>query len=279
MPDVRSRIEIFNIETMERSCIAVLDHIEAPNWLRDGCLLYNAGGRLYEYNLEQNKHRLIDTGFACRLNNDHLPSPDQQYVAISHGTEEDGQSRVYVVARKGGTPRLITALAPSYLHGWSPDGSRLCYCAERNGDYDVYDIPAEGGVERRLTTSPGLDDGCEYSPDGKHIWFNSVRTGLMQIWRMNADGSEQVQMTFEESNNWFAHVSPDGEKVVYLAYRKGDVEPGTHPANKTVELRLMNTDGGASQTLTELFGGQGTINVNSWAPDSKRFAFISYELV
>lgn len=171
---------------------------------------------------------------------------------------------------------LVTPNAPSYLHGWSPNGAELAYCAERNGQYDIYTIPVDGGVEVQLTDSPGLDDGPEYSPDGGHIWFNSVRTGLMQIWRMNADGTEQTQMTFDESNNWFPHVSPDGQTIAYLSYRKGDVDPGDHPANKDVEIRLMASTGGDYRTLVQLFGGQGTINVNSWSPDSKRLAFVSY---
>ena len=66
--------------------------------------------------------------------------------------------------------------------------------------------------------------------------------------------------------------------MVYIAYAKGDVEPGDHPANKNVELRLVPAEGGASKTIVKLFGGQGTINVNSWAPDSHRFAFVSYRL-
>ena len=96
---------------------------------------------------------------------------------------------------------------------------------------------------------------------------------------MNADGSEQTQMTFDEGwNTWFPHISPDGKKVVMIAYKKGDLKPGEHLPHKWVELRLMNADGSRLKTLLTLFGGQGTINVNSWAPDSKRFAYVRYEL-
>jgi Tol biopolymer transport system component len=144
---------------------------------------------------------------------------------------------------------------------------------------DIYTIPVEGGEETRLTTAEGLDDGPEYSPDGKHIWFNSVRTGLMQVWRMNADGSEQTQMTFDETRNaWFPHVSPDGKQVIYITYHVGDLEPGQHLANYNVELWLMPAAGGQPKRVAELFGGQGTINTNSWAPDSRHVAFISYRL-
>jgi len=178
----------------------------------------------------------------------------------------------------GGAPRLVTEKGPSYLHGWSPDGARLAYCAERGGQYDIYTISVHGGEETQLTNLPGLDDGPEYSPDGKYIWFNSVRSGLMQVWRMEADGANPTHMVDEEANCWFPHVSPDNQWVVYIAYKKGDVEPGDHPANKNVELRLVPAEGGVAKTILSLFGGQGTINVNSWAPDNRTIAFVSYRL-
>ncbi|CAK4869401.1 unnamed protein product [Aphanomyces euteiches] len=221
---------------------------------------------------------VIESGYVTQCNNDHVLSPDNSLIAVSHQTQEDNLSRIYIFPLKGGDPTLITPIGPSYLHGWSPDGKTLAYCAERNGQYDIYTIPVIGGVETQLTDLPELDDGPEYSPDGKHIWFNSARTGLMQVWRMNADGSEQTQMSYDESNSWFPHVSPDAKTVAYITYSKGDVAPGDHPANKNVEIRLMPIDGGEYQTLVKLFGGQGTINVNSWSPDSKELAFVSYQL-
>ena len=177
---------------------------------------------------------------------------------------------------EGGTPKQITELAPSYWHGWSPDGKTLAYCAERNGEFDIYTISVNGGEETRLTTTPGLDDGPDYSPDGKYIYFNSERTGTMQIWKMKTDGSEQVQITNDEFNNWFAHPSPDGKWIVFLSYEK-DVKG--HPPNKDVMLRLMSVETGEIQVLAKLFGGQGTINVPSWSPDSNQLAFVSYRLV
>ncbi|GHV39736.1 hypothetical protein FACS1894179_05110 [Bacteroidia bacterium] len=280
--NVTSILEIMDVSTGQRTVVREFPYlIEAPNWTYDGMwLIYNSGGRLYKLSpFSQGEPDTIDTGFATGCNNDHVLSFDGKKIAISHGTKEDGQSRIYTVPLEGGTPQLITPMAPSYLHGWSPDGRYLAYCADRRGNYDVYAIPAKGGEEVRLTVAEGLDDGPEYSPCGKFIWFNSVRTGLMQIWRMKADGSEQTQMTFDEGlNSWFPHVSPDGKSIVFIAYYKGDLEPGQHLANKNVELRIMPADGGNPKTLAKLFGGQGTINVNSWSPDSKHIAFVSYRL-
>ena len=280
--DVISVLEIMDITTGERSVVKEFPYlIEAPNWTPDGkWLVYNKGGQIYKISPEKpGEPQLIPSGNVRHCNNDHVISADGKLLAISSGNEKDWKSQIYVLPFEGGEPKLITPLKPSYLHGWSPDGKQLAYCAERNGEFDVYVIPAKGGEEKRITTAKGLDDGPEYSPCGKYIWFNSVRTGLMQVWRMRTDGSEQTQMTFDETrNSWFPHVSPNGELVVFITYTKGDLKPHEHLPNKNVELRLMSAKGGKAKTIAKLFGGQGTINVNSWAPDSKRFAFVSYRL-
>jgi Tol biopolymer transport system component len=275
-----SILETLDVDTGKRAVLREFeDTVEAPNWTRDGkYLIYNRDGGIYRYELASGAITGIYSGDCTDCNNDHVLSPDGKSIAISHATYEDGRSLIYTLPPAGGEPVLVTPIAPSYLHGWSPDGRTLAYCAERNGQYDIYTIPVQGGREKQLTNVPGLDDGPEYSPDGRHIWFNSTRTGLMQIWRMEADGSNPVQMTFDESNSWFAHVSPDGERVVYITYRKGDVEPGKHPPNKNVQLRLMSSKGGDFKVIAEFFGGQGTINVNSWSPDNKNIAFVSYRL-
>jgi Tol biopolymer transport system component len=279
---VTSFLEIVDIRNGQRTIVKEFPFlIEAPNWTPDGkWLVYNSRGKLYKLSPDTPGEPVeIPTGYATNCNNDQVISSEGKQIAISHGTREDRMSRIYTLPFEGGTPALITPMAPSYLHGWSPDKKMLAYCADTNDNYDVYVIPAEGGEEKRLTTAEGLDDGPEYSPDGNYIWFNSTRTGLMQVWRMKTDGSEQTQMTFDETrNSWFPHVSPDGLQVVFITYTKGDVEPNQHPANKNVELRLMPAKGGGAVTLTKLFGGQGSLNVNSWAPDSKRFAFVSYRL-
>ena len=278
--DTFSILETVDVFSGERKVLKEFDHvIEAPNWTKDGkYLVFNSNGRMFTYEMTTGEVKEINTAFAIDCNNDHVLSPDNSELAVSHFTNEDATSRIYILPLSGGKPRLVTEKGPSYLHGWSPNGKRVAYCAERNGQYDIYTISVDGGEETQLTDLPGLDDGPEYSPDGKYIWFNSVRSGLMQVWRMEADGSNPTHMVQEESNDWFPHVSPDNQWVVYIAYKKGDVEPGDHPANKNVELRLIPSTGGESKTIVSLFGGQGTINVNSWAPDNRTIAFVSYRL-
>ncbi len=285
---LESTLETIAIASKDRKVVYTAnEHLEAPNWSRDGkYFLLNRSGRIIKLPVTANSvgsPETLDTGFATRCNNDHGISPDGTQLVISDQSQEQRRSLIYVLPINGGTPRRITKLAPSYWHGWSPDGKTLVYCGERNGNFDVYSIPvdgpAEGGEEKRLTTAEGLDDGPEYSPDGQYIYFNSVRTGLMQIWRMKPDGSEQTQITKDDYNNWFAHPSPDGKWLVIISYEK-DVTG--HPANKDVMLRLIPvtpTGYGEIQVLAKLFGGQGTINVPSWSPDSKQLAFVSYRLV
>jgi len=275
---VDSFLEIIDISSFERDTVYhTNDHIEAPNWSPDGkTLIYNSNGLLYKIPVEGGEPEMIPTDFAKKINNDHGISPDGTQMVISDNTET-GKSMIYSMPIEGGVPKKITPVGPSYWHGWSPDGKILAYCAERNGNYDIYTIQFEGGKETRLTTSEGLDDGPDYSPDGKYIYFNSERTGTMQIWRMKTDGSDQEQITTDALNDWFAHPSPDGKWIVYVSFGT-EVPSGSHPANKDVQLRLMNLETKEVQTMAKLFGGQGTINVPSWSPDSQKVAFVSYRL-
>jgi Tol biopolymer transport system component len=275
---LESTLETINIENGERKTIYFArEHFEAPNWTPDGkTLIFNKSGLIYTIPVEGGKPQLLDTGEAKKCNNDHGISPDGKFLAVS-SQHTDGKSRIYVLPITGGAARLVTQNAPSYWHGWSPDGKTLAYCAGRNNYFNICIISVNGGEETRLTTSTGLDDGPDYSPDGKYIFFNSERTGLMKIWRMNADGSDQQQVTSDKDYaDWFAHPSPDGKWLVFVSY---DKSVSGHPANQDVVLRILPVSGGKPKILANLFGGQGTVNVPSWSPDSKRVAFVSYQLL
>jgi Tol biopolymer transport system component len=278
LKSVESTLETIALASLDRKVVYhAKGRFEAPNWTPDGKhLIYNGGGQLYKIPVTGGTPELIPTDFAVRINNDHGISPDGTQLVISDGTEE-GRSIIYTLPIEGGKPQRVTSLGPSYWHGWSPDGQTLVYCAARNGNYDVYAIPVTGGQEVRLTTAEGLDDGPEYSPDGQYIYFNSVRTGTMQIWRMRPDGTEQEQITTDEYNDWFAHPSPDGKWIVYVTFGT-DVPAGSHPPDKDVMLRLMNLETREVSVMAKIFGGQGTINVPSWSPDSEHVAFVSYQL-
>ena len=268
---IGSDVEILDVVSGERRAVYhVDDSIQAPNWTSDGRLLMNRNGRMYSFDIATGATREIDTAPMTSNNNDHALSFDGRTLGLSGGSP----SKVWTVPVGGGTATQITPVGPSYLHGWSPDGNLLAFTGQREGDFDIYVVPSTGGAERRLTTSPGLDDGSEFTPDGRWIYFNSARTGRMQVWRMRPDGGQQEQLTFDDFNNWFPHVSPDGRSIAFISYGP-EIPAADHPWYQRVYIRTLPIDGGRPKVVAYLYGGQGSMNVNSWAPDSRRLAFVS----
>ena len=269
---IGSDIELLDVSSgARRSIYRAEDSIQAPNWTLDGrTLVYNHNGRMFTFDLASRRPAPIDTGDQVHCNNDHTLSFDGKMLGISSGSP----SIVYTLPSGGGEPKRITPTGPSYLHSWSPDGKYLLFTGGRNNKFDIYRVPSAGGPEERLTTASVLNDGSEYSPDGKTIYFNSNRTGKMQIWRMNADGSAQTQLTDDKYNNWFPHVSPDGKTVLIISF-PADINPDDHPFYRRVYLRKMPAEGGKPVVVAYVYGGQGSINVNSWSPDSRSVAFVS----
>jgi TolB protein len=259
--------------------------IEAPNWSRDGAdLYYNSDGRIWRIPVAGGEPVEVDTGRHIDNNNDHGLSPDGTQMVISDQIEPDNLSRIHLVTLDGSAPVRAVVDDPaalSYCHGWSPDGKTLAYVrvALEGGSYDIWAKDLAGGEPYPLVVGPGVDDGPEYSPDGRYLYFNSTRSGAMQLWRANADGSDPVQLTHDPvRRDWFPHLSPDGKWIAYVSFGD-DIAVGDHPPNREdVQLRLMPAAGGEPIVLTRLFGGQGTMNVPSWSPDSTRIAFVSYRL-
>ena len=144
--------------------------------------------------------------------------------------------------------------------------------------FRIYTMPAGGGPDTVLTDGACPVDGPEFSADGQWICFNSeaaaTRPGHAQIFRMRPDGSELEQITGDERVNWFPHCAADGT-IAFVSF-----PPGTtgHPADKNIIVRVMDADGSNMRDIATLFGGQGTINVNSWAPDSRRLAYVAYPM-
>lgn len=285
----RSRIMVHDLKTNTSAVAHEADGVwEAPNWSRDGAfLLVNSGGKLYRVAPDGSKPpELLPLDATLRANNDHDFSADGKRLAISASSPSSKQSQIYVAAPDGSNHRLVVSAAPSYFHGWSPDGRYLAFVANRDGkQYDLFRVPSDGGDEHRLTSDPGADDGPDYSPDGKWIYFNSNRGGGWNIWRMPPDGAGPgdrlaQRVTDDPLEDWFPHPSPDGKLLLFLSFPAGT--PGHNDRNLRVQLRVMpmpgdRVDAVSPRTLVEISGGQGTINVNSWAPDSARFAYVAYQ--
>ncbi|MBB5327197.1 TolB family protein [Tunturiibacter gelidoferens] len=292
-PHLRSRVFIYNMHDGSSHLVYTADTIwEAPNWSPDGkYLIANSAGGIYKFVLkpdgtaEPQKLALADD---YRCNNDKALSPDGTKLAFSASTAISKGSQVFLADADGNNVKLMVSETPSYFHGWSPDSKTLAFVAQRNGSgqYDIYATPAAGGGETQITSNIHQDDGPDYSPDGKWIYINSDRSGKEAIWRFPATGAghndEKAQMVVSDAlEDWFPHISPDGKKMVYIGYPAGT--PTHNPRTVHIELKLAEVSHGnvsaPKKTLIEAIGGQGTMNVNSWAPDSMRFAYVTYEVL
>jgi Tol biopolymer transport system component len=289
LPGQISRIHIGYADGRASTVVFETDEIliEAPNWTLDGTrLIVNGNGLLWSIAAEPGGElELVPLEGVPPLNNDHVLAPDGERIYVSAN-----DWHIYEANLAGGPVKRITNVSEPqrlhFLHGVSPDDTTLAYIGlnPEGGDMwssgNVFTIPTSGGTDQQLTFGNRPADGSEYSPDGRHIYFNTEafeRTpGHAQIARTRSDGSDLEQLTFDDQVNWFPHIAPDGRSAVYLAF-----PPGTegHPENKWVEVRYVAADRWTEpRTVDRLHGGQGTINVNSWAPDSQRFAYISYPI-
>ncbi|WP_237706711.1 TolB family protein [Kribbella flavida] len=252
--------------------------VEAPNWTPDGeWLVVNGDGKLFRVAVTGGELQEIPLGGVPPVNNDHVLSPDGATVYVS---AEDG----HLYAVSAGVARRVSNDRGEgfkhYLHGVSPDGRTLAYIGmDRRGITNVCTVPAAGGDDVQITDDAYAGDGAEYSADGRWIYFNSERAasvpGHAQLFRVPAAGGVPEQLTDDERVNWFPHPAPDGSAVAYVSFPPGTVG---HPADVAdVRIRLLTADGGIREVAT-VFGGQGTMNVPSWSPDSNSFAYVAYPL-
>lgn len=244
--------------------------VEAPNWSPDGkSLVLNGDGVLFRLPVEGGELEEIPLGGVPAINNDHVISPDGETYYVS---AEDG----HLYAVTAGVARRVSNERGEgfryYLHGVSPDGSTLAYIgmdSERNTN--VWTIPAAGGDDVPVTNDAFADDGAEFGPDGEWIYFNSERASAnAQLFRIS--GKTIEQLTHDERVNWFPHPAPDRSAIAHVSFPPGTVG---HPADvEDVRVRLL--ENGEIREIATVFGGQGTMNVPSWSPDSRFFAYVAY---
>ena len=91
---------------------------------------------------------------------------------------------------------------------WSPDGRKIVFVSDRDGNLEIYVMNADGSGQRNLTRHPGYDSDPEWSPDGRKIAFATKREGNFEIYVMNADGSGQHNLTRNPAPDRFPVWSP-----------------------------------------------------------------------
>lgn len=283
-PGQRCRIRVYDMRLRTTRTVFETNQtlFEAPNWTRNNRLIVNGDGVLWELPADGSNvpERIRITGVPA-LNNDHVLHPTADSVFVSAN-----DFHIYEAPLTGGTARRITTEDGPlhFLHGVTADGSTLAYVRLEPTDGNwwasatIHEIHANGTNDRAVTTHPGPADGPEYSPDGQWIYFNTEQfeTGRAQIGRIRPDGSDLDQLTFHQRVNWFPHLAPTGASAVYLSFPDGTEG---HPADRDVHLVLVDGDDWQhGRTIAAFNGGQGTINVNSWAPDGSAFAYIDYPI-
>ncbi|MEV4019695.1 hypothetical protein AB0J35_55350 [Nonomuraea angiospora] len=174
---------------------------------------------------------------------------------------------------------------------WALDGASLLV----NGDGALWRLdlghPGRGLTRVPFDGLPDLNNDHILDPDGEHIYksagdghiYRGALTGGTVrratpddgkwhfLHGMSPDGKRLVT---SDTVDWFPHLSPDARHATYLAFPAGTVG---HPADLDIEVRVVaSSDWSTPLRRYPLYGGQGTINVNSWSPDSRRFAFVAY---
>jgi TolB protein len=282
----KCQLQVFDVANRSATVLAEFDQVlfEAPNWGADGTTLYlNGQGGLWAFSLDSpHEPRLVEYEGLPAINNDHVLDPHGEAIFMS---AMDGQ--IYHGALDGSSIRRVTDEDDvwHYLHGVSPSGATLGFVRlyPSGGPGRLALMAAAGGPVTVVDTGTGHIDGPEWSPDGQWIYFNTERwaskPGHAQLARVPSKdpAADKVERLISTSTvDWFPHLAPNGRLAVYLQYPAGTVG---HPEDRDVDLVLVDTtDWSVPLARVPLFGGQGTINVNSWSPDSTRFAFVSYPL-
>jgi TolB protein len=280
----RTQLWIANVQTGRSELLLETDDIlfEAPNWTIDGTrLVVNGAGRLWSVAVDAPALVPIPLDGVPDLNNDHVLAPDGERIFVS---AMDWQ--IYDATLAGGPTSPVTGASGidglmHFLHGVSPDGRRLAFIGIELTDGDprmranVFTMSVAGDDYQRITDGADPADGSEYSPDVRWIYFNTEQfTGHAQLARVPVQGGEPERLRTSDTVDWFPHLSPDGRRATFVAF-----PPGTegHPADVWVDIMTTDTsDWQQPTTVARIFGGQGSLNVNSWAPDSAHFAYVAY---
>ena len=279
----RTEVWVFDLDSDGPVLVHTTDELllEAPNWAPDGkALLLNGHGRLWRLDLGGDLHQ-VPIAELPAINNDHVLDAPRGLIYLS---ANDGH--LYVAPIAGGAARRVSHDSTRYhfLHGVSPDGTTLAFVDLPRGDFSAAGrlalMPAAGGETSYPAAGSRHLDGPEYSPDGGWLYLNTEefgrRPGHAQLARVPADGGQLEQLVVSDTVDWFPHLAPDGEHACYVSFPTGTLG---HPADLDVTISVVRTDDWSRPLRTiPLFGGQGTLNVNSWSPDGRRFGYVGYPI-
>lgn len=183
-------------------------------------------------------------------------------IAFASDSDNKPYSDIYVMDVDGRNPiQLTDNRANDSWPSWSPDGKKIAFTSDRDGNEEIYVMNADGTDEVNLTKNPARDALSSWSPDGKKIVFTSTRDVNWEVYVMNSDGTNQVSLTNNPADDGNPAWSPDGKKIAFYSNRYGNFD-----------IYIMNADGTDQVNLTN---NPATDTRPSWSPDSKKIAFVS----
>lgn len=147
--------------------------------------------------------------------------------------------------------RLTTADGYDAEGSYSPDGSKIVFTSQRDGDLEIYVMNADGTDQKRLTHGKGYDGGAFFSPDGKTILYRGDRRddGKMnlQIRMVNADGTNDHAITDNDVFNWCPYWYPSGTCFIYT---RADHDAYSRGEKPNYDLYMMTPDGATPTRIT-----------------------------
>jgi Tol biopolymer transport system component len=169
----------------------------------------------------------------------------------------------------------------------SPNGKKIVFTSERDGDLELYSMDTNGKNVKRLTNEPGYDGGAFFSPDSKMIVYRGshptdpklierdkqllkehlIVPTTFEIWVMNADGSNKRQVTKLNAASFAPFFTPDGKRIIFCTNYFA-----TDPRKRNFDLAIINIDGTGLERVTynETFDG-----FPMFSPDGKKLVFAS----
>ncbi|MGB0544106.1 MAG: TolB family protein [Longimicrobiales bacterium] len=210
------------------------------------------------------------------------PNPDMSmgYVWPIYKTYD-----VFVANADGTNPRQLTTEDGYDAEAtFSPQGDRIIFTSDRNGDLDLYSMNPDGSDVVQLTDRLGYDGGAFYSPDGSKIIWRAhypeegsaeaedyvrlleqglLRPGELEVYVMDADGSNVRQVTDVGGANFAPYWHPDGDKILWSSNHHD-------PAGRDFEIYMINLDGTGLEQITHSEGFDG---FPVFSPDGKHLVF------
>jgi Tol biopolymer transport system component/DNA-binding winged helix-turn-helix (wHTH) protein len=207
-----------------------------PDWSPDGQdLAFRSardGGGLYIVPARGgNERRIADFGYRPRW------SPDGSLILFTSSGHIGGSTRLYVVGRDGGSPRLFRPEVAGDLSivdaGWAPGSGGVAIWGRKGGDWVFLTVPVERGPAVTFVRNANVDRQIQegrlalgrfvWSPSGRHLFFEGVSDQVRNIWRVTIDPDTHAwvagpdRLTTDAGQDADIAISPDGTRLIFSA--------------------------------------------------------------